>query len=346
MKSKKRSSGFTLVELLVVIAIIGILIGMLLPAVQQVREAARRTACQNNSRQIALACLNYESAQGAYPPGCNFIGRSGSEPILPSWDSRTGTPYSGNNVSWGYFILPNLEANNIFDAIPANTAWGEDILTSNGDPVTSTVIPTFICPSDSGGDFNETYFTTGQDQRNAKSNYIACTGWLMVSGGRTSRGETILRQTDSAFGAPCPFQSGGWGIMRANSRTTAATIRDGTSNTILIGERSSLPEEASEEDPPLFTNQQGAIWIGGMNPDNVDNSSIEGYSWGGYTDDADPDFAVNGRARSRSVASSEHSGGAVVSFGDASTHFFSENLDASTFRALSTIFGAETVAEF
>ena len=344
MQSTSPPRGFTLVELLVVIAIIGILIGMLLPAVQQVREAARRTACQNNSRQIALACLNYESAQGAYPPGCNFIGRG--EPILPSWDSRTSTPYSGNNVSWGYFILPNLEANNIFDAIPANTAWGEDILTSNGDPVTSTVIPTFICPSDSGGDFNETYFTTGQDQRNAKSNYIACTGWLMVSGGRTSRGETILRQTDSGFAAPCPFQSGGWGIMRANSRTTTATIVDGTSNTILIGERSSLPEEASDGNNSLFTNQQGAIWIGGMNPDNVDNSSIEGYSWGGYTDDADPDFAVNGGARSRSVASSEHSGGAVVSFGDASTHFFSENLDALTFRALSTMFGAETVAEF
>ena len=343
MQSNSPPRGFTLVELLVVIAIIGILIGMLLPAVQQVREAARRTACQNNSRQIALACLNYESAQGAYPPGCNFIGRG--EPILPSWDSRTSTPYSGNNVSWGYFILPNLEANNIFDAIPANTAWGEDIPTSNGDPVTSTVIPTFICPSDSGGDFNETYFTTGQDQRNAKSNYIACTGWRMVSGGIFS-GETIRNQTNSEFSAPCPFLSGGWGIMRANSRTTAATIRDGTSNTILIGERSSLPEEASDGNNSLFTNQQGAIWIGGMNPDNVDNSSIEGYSWGGYTDDREPDFAVNGGARSRSVASSEHSGGAVVSFGDASTHFFSENLDALTFRALSTMFGAETVAEF
>ena len=341
MQSNSPPRGFTLVELLVVIAIIGILIGMLLPAVQQVREAARRTACQNNSRQIALACLNYESAQGAYPPGCNFIGRG--EPILPSWGSRTSTPYSGNNVSWGYFILPNLEANNIFDAIPANTAWGEDILTSNGDPVTSTVIPTFICPSDSGGDFNETYFTTGQDQRNAKSNYIACTGWRMVS---SRTGETLSFQTFSEFGSPCPFNPGGWGIMRTNSRTTISNIVDGTSNTILIGERSSLPEEASDGNNSLFTNQQGAIWIGGMNPDNVDNSSIEGYSWGGYTDDREPDFAVNGGARSRSVASSEHSGGAVVSFGDASTHFFSENLDALTFRALSTMFGAETVAEF
>ena len=343
MRSNSPPKGFTLVELLVVIAIIGILIGMLLPAVQQVRESARRTQCLNNSRQIALACINYESARGVFPPGCNLPSRG--EPILSSWDSRNGTNFQANNVSWGYFILPNLEANNIFDAIPANTAWGEDFLTSNGESVTGQVIPTFICPSDSGGDFNETYFTTGQNQRNAKSNYIACTGWRMVSGG-VNAGETINRQTFVEFGTPCPFNPGGWGIMRANSRTTIANVVDGVSNTILIGERSSLPEEASDGNNSLFTDQQGAIWIGGMNPDNVDNSSIEGYSWGGYTDEREPDFAVNGGARSRSVASSEHPGGAVVAFGDGSTHFLSDNLDASTFVALSTMYGAESVSDF
>ena len=171
MQSKSPPKGFTLVELLVVIAIIGILIGMLLPAVQQVREAARRAACENNSRQIALACLNYESAHGVYPPGCNFMDRF-RDPIFPSWNPRTGTDFESNHLAWGYYILPNLEANNVFDAIPANTAWGEDALDSNGDPVTSNVIPVFVCPSDSTGDFNETYFTAGQNARNAKSNYI------------------------------------------------------------------------------------------------------------------------------------------------------------------------------
>ena len=158
MQSKSPPKGFTLVELLVVIAIIGILIGMLLPAVQQVREAARRAACENNSRQIGLACLNYESAHGVYPPGCNFMNLQ-IDPIFPSWDPRPGTDFECNHLAWGYYILPTREAGNVFDSNPANTAWGEDILDSNGDPVTSNVIPVFVCPSDSTGDFNETYFT-------------------------------------------------------------------------------------------------------------------------------------------------------------------------------------------
>ena len=343
MKSKSSPTGFTLVELLVVIAIIGILIGMLLPAVQQVREAARRAACENNSRQIALACINYESAHGVYPPGSHHQLRG--DPILSSWDSRNGTPYENNHLGWGYFILPNLEAGNVFDSIPANTAWGEDTLDSNGDPVTSNVIPVFVCPSDSTGDFNETYFTSGQDERNAKSNYIACTGWRMVSGG-VNAGITIRSQTDTAFAVPCPFLSGGWGIMRVNSRTSISAVKDGTSNTILIGERSGLPEDASDDLADRFVDQQGAIWIGGMNPDNVDNSDFEGYSWGGYTDGDKPDFAVNGGARSRSVASSEHVGGAVVALGDGSTHFLSDNLDAVVFQGLSTLFGLENIPEF
>ena len=352
MRSNSPPKGFTLVELLVVIAIIGILIGMLLPAVQQVREAARRASCENNSRQMAIACISYESAQGAFPPGCNFAAASGtfnSPPVIESWDVRSGTLYEGNNLSWAYFILPHIEGNNMFETIPGNASWGEDILASDGEPVTSKVIPSFICPSDSTPDLNDTYFTMGQDQRNAKSNYIACTGFLMVTGGTTFGGQTIRRQLSSehSIGIPNPAVHWcGWGIMRANSRTTISNVVDGTSNTILIGERSGLPEEASDDNAPLFANQQGAIWIGGMNPDNVAATNFEGYSWGGYTDDEEPDFAVNGGARSRSVASSEHTGGAVVSLGDGSTHFLSENLEPYTFRALSTIFSAEIIPEF
>ena len=107
---KIRKQGFTLVELLVVIAIIGILIGMLLPAVQQVREAARRTQCANNSRQLVLAMLNYESAHQRFPPAINSEfsrGREDAPPIIEN-PSMAG---DGVQQGWGFFILPFLEQN-------------------------------------------------------------------------------------------------------------------------------------------------------------------------------------------------------------------------------------------
>ncbi|MEM7453821.1 MAG: DUF1559 domain-containing protein, partial [Planctomycetota bacterium] len=100
-------AAFTLVELLVVIAIIGILIGMLLPAVQSVREAARRTTCLNNLTQIGLACLSYEDVNKAFPPGFTF------EPSL----GHTGS------ALWSAFILPQIEQGNLYDTIDLEASW-------------------------------------------------------------------------------------------------------------------------------------------------------------------------------------------------------------------------------
>ena len=222
----------------------------------------------------------------------------------------------------------------------------------DGEPVTSKVIPGFICPSDSAGDLNDTYFTTGQEQKNAKSNYIACVGLNQNSFFSNNNPErTIPAQllNESSLGSPNPdIAISAWGIMRANSRTTISQVVDGTSNTILIGERTSLPELGSS--PPQ---QQGAIWIGGMNEANSAVPVLaEGYSWGGMArhgifenEDLSIGFEVNGDARSRSVATSEHDGGAVVALGDGSTHFLSDNLDLFILRSLSTIIGSEPTPE-
>ena len=348
MHSSSKSRGFTLVELLVVIAIIGILIGMLLPAVQQVREAARRISCSNNARQLALACINYESSNSGFPCGSQGFVTSGRAPHIPwglqgretpvppnLWDSRWETdrngPYRDNMTSWGYFILPWIEQTALFEAIPANTAWGEDMLDANGNVLSATVIPGHICPTDSAGDFNESYFSRDLEDtniRNAKSNYIACTGV------DTAFGTSGTGHTD-------PSNAACWGIMRANSRTSFGEMLDGASNTILIGERTSLPEDN------LFSGQQGGLWIGHMRAQNTPVFTFAGYSWGGHASLEDAtSHIVNGTARARNAASSEHPGGANVALGDGSTHFLSDNLSNEVFAPLCAMADGAVVPDF
>ena len=118
MRVSRRMQGFTLVELLVVIAIIGILIGMLLPAVQQVREAARRTQCANNMKNIALAMHNYESAFSAFPSGCIDPGNMKTE--------KHGGAHDGM-FSWAAVILPYIEQTALHDQIDFDfAAWAPD----------------------------------------------------------------------------------------------------------------------------------------------------------------------------------------------------------------------------
>ncbi len=338
MKNHDQRNGFTLVELLVVIAIIGILIGMLLPAVQQVREAARRTACANNLRQNALASLNYESSLQRFPPGVNasssYEFKRNEDPVLSSRSDSSVGP----QIGWSVFILPFIEQSNLETQLKtATNGWDNDWssqLNGNGELIVSEVIPSFICPSDSSpdGDFNkfwtEDSVVSSGSELASKSNYVGCMGANTGTGapdGITSVAIGLNRTQAN---------SDEWGIYGVNSRSAIADITDGTSNVLAFGERSSR----SEVELGGTRDQYGATWGGipenawGQLNANPRNELFAVLGAIGTTNPSQiPNFTVNGIRQSETVASSFHSGGALVAFGDGSVHFLSDNIGFDAF---------------
>jgi prepilin-type N-terminal cleavage/methylation domain-containing protein/prepilin-type processing-associated H-X9-DG protein len=241
--SARLRSAFTLIELLVVIAIIAILIGLLLPAVQKVREAAARMSCTNNLKQIGLAAMNYESSYGVLPPGVNLSPNSTNG---ANAGYVSAPPYAGPYTGVLVYLLPYVEQQNVYNLIPQtyltlNTtagAWAYNTPpystdgnhTGYGFTPANAHIKSFLCPSDNidtatvGSGIIDAYWTEpGQiwidyvldgsffNPEWGRTNYIGCAGYLGPNG---------------------PYE----GIYFANSQTKIATITDGTSQTIAFGE--------------------------------------------------------------------------------------------------------------
>ena len=344
---KLNKKGFTLVELLVVIAIIGILIGMLLPAVQQVREAARRTECLNNLRQLGLATLNYESSFMRFPPATqrNHSTTAFSRGPAPRRRPNASDPNDARKYGWGMFILPQIEQNALENQLKeATNNWDnnwEFAVGTDGGVLASNVIPFYTCPSDSSpdGDFNRYYTTSLSPDGSlfAKSNYIACAG---------SAGDTYNENNNSAA-------SGFWGILGENSKTSFAGIADGSSNTILYGERASRTEEQSGNTDSDLKLNYGALWAGRPNSNGSLLGGGDGSEYGivgvagadeqakallgGSGSDSAARWSVNGTDTPKSIASSYHPGGANCVLADGSAHVLSDDLNISVLRNLAAM---------
>ena len=319
----RRPRGFTLVELLVVIAIIGILIGMLLPAVQQVREAARRIECGNKIRQIGLACHNYESSFMTFPPG-------GTNLAAP-FGSGAATP---GGHSWMGALLPFIELETIWD----QAGFGEVSYTNTSMVATlsNELVPAFKCPSSPLEEFSGNVTIPAMI-----ADYVAISGHAGGLGG-----------LDGPTGAVAPFSDQNGikaenGVFFQNSEVEIGSISDGTTNTMLVSEvgdfifvganepRDYRPGgigEASNENGPGFH----AGWQTNTNPDNLYNCTTLRYIVNpgpGFSFSTGPDDGVHFRGYNAPLRSS-HTGGVQVLLGDASVQFVADSISLTTLAQL------------
>ncbi len=225
MKSYIKRSGFTLVELLVVIAIIGVLTGLLLPAVQQVRETARRTECSNNMRQIGLALHMYHDSVRRLPPGWEVFQDTVPPTPFSAFDETDGMPGWG----WAARILPHLEQSNLERQIDYRMPIDDESFQT----LRTKVIPVYQCPSDPAPSIMEWGFLEEHDHDHDH-------GWQAFSVDDGHDGEMVSRCNYSGvFGnlEIATNRDAGNGIFYQNSKTRFRDITDGLSNTLMVGER-------------------------------------------------------------------------------------------------------------
>jgi prepilin-type N-terminal cleavage/methylation domain-containing protein/prepilin-type processing-associated H-X9-DG protein len=236
--------GFTLIELLVVIAIIAVLVGLLLPAVQKVREAAARMSCQNNLHQIVLASMNFESTNKVLPPGGLMSAKAVN--VNPAYVS--GSPYGGPYTGCLAFLLPYMEQNNIYNQLPTNLflfngtagAWAYNTPPFSGDgnmtgfpAVCNFQVPSYLCPSDNAATVAPSsgiWDALGWSNTNTyiDGDYILNTVGFGAGIGATNyiaNGGDYIYTTNPYIG---PYT--------LNSKTKLTDITDGTSNTLGFGE--------------------------------------------------------------------------------------------------------------
>lgn len=309
MSRQRRARGFTLIELLVVIAIIAVLIALLLPAVQQAREAARRTQCKNNLKQLGLALHNYHDTSLTFPMSHSYDGNYSE---------------SGKMISWITGILPYFDQAPLYSTIDFTQAMNA---TPGNIAYTRSKIQAMLCPSDaSNGDGR----LTGRANVNGGIAY-GVTDYKSVAGNNWAWGSfPYTHPTGRNAGSNNGLDLGNGWMCRNGSTTPTLTCSmknfiDGTSNILMVGE--ALPGRCYHNTTWHFNHTTATCAI----PLNYyyKNTAIAITDWPN-----DYSFA------------SYHVGGAHFLMGDGTVRFISENIDLRLYRNLATIDGNETVGEF
>jgi prepilin-type N-terminal cleavage/methylation domain-containing protein/prepilin-type processing-associated H-X9-DG protein len=302
--------GFTLIELLVVVSIIGLLCALLLPAVQVAREAARRSQCANNLKQIALAAHNYHDTLGSFP-SCLYL--------HPAY-AKKGQAW--NNDGWLVLLLPQLDQQAIYNAVnfdimwgstpvtgPWGTAWAPQFYGEQNSTVRITVVGSFGCPSDPSPRIDSLNADEIEGEPAAGTSYVGNVGSNCLD--------------EVASGYPCAEPrlgdvSGGNGIYwRYGSRVSIPDVTDGLSNSFMAGEQ---VMEASQWNAWVHANQSLASTAIPLNYTRQPATTF--WTW-----------TYSFRSR--------HPGGANFAFCDGSVRFLKETINFNTYQSLSTRSGGE-----